>query len=94
MGKYLYRKLAHLKEKYHIIREIKGKGLMLGIELQIEGKSIYERCLKRGLLINCAHLNVLRIMPQLGVSKAEIDKAISILDKALKIENLKLKNIK
>ena len=94
MGKYLYKKLAHLKEKYHIIGEIKGKGLMLGIELHIEGKSIYERCLKRGLLINCAHRNVIRIMPQLGVTEREIDKAISILDKALKIENLKLKNIK
>lgn len=80
MGEYLYKKLSHLKEKYHIIKEIRGKGLMLGIELNKEGGPIYEGCLKKGLLINCTHGNVLRIMPRLGVSKAEIDKAMDILD--------------
>ncbi|MBL7085065.1 MAG: aspartate aminotransferase family protein [Candidatus Omnitrophica bacterium] len=83
MGAYLYKKLAHLKEKYHIIKEIRGKALMLGVELRKEGKSIYEQCLKRGLLINCTHGNVLRIMPQIGVSKKEIDKAMGILDSVL-----------
>jgi len=86
MGAYLYKKLAHLKEKYHIIKEIRGKGLMLGVELHKEGKSIYEQCLKKKLLINCTHQSVLRIMPQLAVSKREIDKAIGILDKILKNE--------
>ncbi|MCQ9208454.1 MAG: aminotransferase class III-fold pyridoxal phosphate-dependent enzyme, partial [Omnitrophica bacterium] len=85
MGAYLYKKLAHLKEKYHIIEEIRGKGLMLGVQLYQEAKPIYERCLKEKLLINCTQGTVLRIMPQLGVSKKEIDKAITILDEALAI---------
>lgn len=84
MGEYLYKKLTHLKGKYHIIKEIRGKGLMLGMELGREGKSIYEQCLEKGLLINCAHENVLRIMPRLGVSKSEINKAVKILDSVLK----------
>ena len=83
MGAYLYKKLAHLKEKYHIIKEIRGKGLMLGVELSKEGRPIYEQCFKKRLLINCTHTNVLRIMPQLGVTKTEIDKAICILDNVL-----------
>ncbi|MBU4140508.1 MAG: aspartate aminotransferase family protein [Candidatus Omnitrophica bacterium] len=85
MGEYLYKKLAHLKGKYHIVKEIRGKGLMLGMELGREGKSIYEQCLEKGLLINCAHENVLRIMPRLGVSKSEINKAVRILENVLKM---------
>ena len=84
MSKYLYKKLLYLKEKYRIIKSIKGKGLMLGVELSVEGAPIYERCLKGGLLINCTHINVLRIMPRLGVTKTEINKAIGILDSAFK----------
>ena len=63
-------------------QEIRGKGLMLGIELTIEGKAIYAKCLNKGLLINCTHGNVLRIMPQLGVTEGEIDQAMKILDKS------------
>ncbi len=85
-GAYLYKKLEHLKEKYRIIKEIRGMGLMLGLELRQEGRPIYQACLKKGLLINCTHSNVLRIMPQLGVKISEIDKAIGILDKVLKRE--------
>lgn len=80
MGKYLYEKLAGLQEKYPaLIKEIRGKGLMLGIELTREGKSIYEKCLSSGLLINCTHEKVLRIMPQLAVRKSEIGRAMKIL---------------
>jgi predicted acetylornithine/succinylornithine family transaminase len=84
MGEYLYKKLAHLKAKYNIIKEIRGKGLMLGVELNQDGKSIYAGCLKNGLLINCTQNTVLRIMPQLGVSEGEIDEAVGILEKVLK----------
>jgi acetylornithine/succinyldiaminopimelate/putrescine aminotransferase len=55
--------------------------LVAGVELTIEGEDIYKDCLKEGLLINCTQDTVLRIMPPLTVNKAEIDKAISILDK-------------
>ncbi len=83
MGEYLYKKLAHLKEKYPIIKEIRGKGLMLAVELHQKGKPIYQGCLKKGLMINCTHENVLRIMPQLAVTKKEIDQAVGILDGVL-----------
>jgi len=83
MGEYLAGKLGELKNKKSIIKEIRGKGLMLGVELTIPGKEIVEKCFKEGLLINCTHDKVLRIMPGMIVTKKQIDKAIEILDKVI-----------
>jgi acetylornithine/N-succinyldiaminopimelate aminotransferase len=79
MGEYLFAQLNALKEGNSLIKEIRGLGLMVGVELNIEGKSVVEKCAEKGLLINCTHGNVLRFMPALNVSKKEIDKAIGIL---------------
>src|SRR3989344_3801973 len=84
MGIYLFKKLQELKEKHSVIREVRGIGLMTGLELGREGKNIYKACLKRGLLINCTQGNVLRIMPPLVVSKQQIDRGIKILDEVLR----------
>ena len=81
MGKYLKKKLEALKKRYHFIKEIRTVALIVGVELSIKGEDIYKECLKEGLLINCTQDTVLRIMPPLNVTKAEIDKAVSILDK-------------
>ncbi len=82
MGEYLFSKLEGLKNKFpSIINDIRGIGLMAGVELSIEGKPIVEESIKKGLLINCTHDKVLRLMPALNITKKEIDKAISILGK-------------
>lgn len=83
LGAYLQKRLNELKKKYGIIREVRGVGLMVGVELMADGKKIYEQCLKRGLLINCTQGNVLRVMPPIIVNKAQIDHAIAILDNVL-----------
>lgn len=83
MGEYLFAKLNNLKEKYPVIKEVRGLGLMAGVELDIEGKGIVEKCIETGLLINCTHAKVLRLMPALNITKKEIDKAIGILKSAL-----------
>ncbi|MCM8801526.1 MAG: aspartate aminotransferase family protein [Candidatus Omnitrophica bacterium] len=80
MGKYLFLKLNTLKDKYSIIKEVRGMGLMVGIELNIEAERIVQDCIKEGLLINCTQTKVLRIMPALNVTKKEINQAIKILD--------------
>ncbi len=82
-GRYLRGKLQGLKDRYPFITEIRGSGLMWGIQLSRAGKPVVEECLKRGLLINCTHDTVLRIMPSLRVSTGEIDKAVKILGRAL-----------
>jgi predicted acetylornithine/succinylornithine family transaminase len=81
MGVYLKKKLEGLKKKYHFVKEIRTVALIIGVELSVKGEDIYKECLKEGLLINCTQETILRIMPPLNVTKAEIDKAISILDK-------------
>lgn len=84
MGEYLVKKLNELKQKNQIIKEIRGKGLMIGAELDKEDASgITDECIKEGLLINCTQKNVLRVMPPLTVKKADIDTAIEKLEKAL-----------
>jgi len=83
MGEYLLLLLAALKDRYEIIEEVRGIGLMAGVELNIEGKAIVEKCMQNGLLINCTHDKVLRLMPALNVTKKEIDKAIAILNRIL-----------
>ncbi|MEG6616942.1 acetylornithine transaminase [Peptococcaceae bacterium 1198_IL3148] len=83
MGQYFKDKLKFLAGKYQQIKEIRGAGLMIGVELTVEGKEIVNRCRQQGLLINCANNNVLRFLPPLIIKQADIDQAIEILDQAL-----------
>ncbi len=85
-GSYLFKKLHELKKRHPMVREVRGMGLMAGIELEIDGKNIYEECLKRKLLINCTQSNVLRLMPPLVVKEKEIDRAIQILEEVIAAE--------
>lgn len=83
-AKYFYAKLEALKNKYSFITEIRGIGLMIGIQLDKPGKDIAASCLKKGLIINCTHETVLRIMPPLIIGKKDIDAAVKILDEVFK----------
>jgi acetylornithine aminotransferase len=80
MGRYLKDRLEQLKNKYDFISEVRGQGLILGMELTIEGGDLVVAAMEQGLLINCTVGNVLRFVPPLIVSKSEIDEAIKILD--------------
>lgn len=83
MGMYFMTKLERLKRKHGVIRDLRGKGLMIGAELSIEGQEIVNGCIKRGLLINCTSGNVLRFVPPLVVTRKQIDQGIEILDTVL-----------
>ncbi len=92
VGSYLSTKLLDLKDKYRVIGEVRGKGLMLGMELVKEKKEpagtevlkLFEATKKRGLLIGKGGLygNVVRITPPMTVEKPQIDVAVKILDQA------------
>jgi predicted acetylornithine/succinylornithine family transaminase len=82
MGQYLRAELLKLKEKYLLINDVRGLGLMIGVELNKEGKMIVDECFAQGLIINCTQGNILRIMPALNVTRKEINKAMHILNKA------------
>ena len=83
MGAYLTEKLEQLKGKYSFIKEIRGLGLIIGVELDIEGGPLVVKAMERGLLMNCTVGNVLRFVPPLIVTRVEIDEAMTILDEVL-----------
>lgn len=82
-GKYLTEKLEELKAKHSVIEDIRGIGLIQGIELSIEGIGVVNKCMEKGLLLVGAGSNVVRFVPPLIISKKEIDEAMDILDSAL-----------
>lgn len=83
MGKYLVKGLEALKKRFPFIRDIRGKGLLIGVELDIEGSKIAEACMLEGLLMNCTAAKVLRFVPPLTIKKFEIDRGLAILEKVL-----------
>ena len=83
MGEYLTKKLKGLAKGFKFIKEVRGKGLLIGMELTIDGKNVVNSCIERGLLINCTMNNILRFLPPLIISKNEVDEAVEVLGKAL-----------
>jgi acetylornithine/N-succinyldiaminopimelate aminotransferase len=82
-GDYLCRQLEKLKSRHATIREIRGKGLLLGVLLDQPGAPVVKACMERGYLINCVQENILRLAPPLIVSREEIDGLIGCLDEVL-----------
>jgi predicted acetylornithine/succinylornithine family transaminase len=68
-----------LREKCPLITDVRVKGTMIGVELAIEGAAIVDACLKRGLLINCTHQTVLRLLPALTIAEEQIDDGCGII---------------
>jgi len=83
LGKYFKEQLEKLQTKHSIVKEVRGKGLMIGMELRFEVFSVILKAAERGVLILDAGRNVLRFLPPLVITKKQIDKAISVLDLVL-----------
>jgi acetylornithine aminotransferase/acetylornithine/N-succinyldiaminopimelate aminotransferase len=79
IGNYFFSKLKEVKEKFSSVQEVRGKGLILGMELKMDGSSIVKEMMQRGFLINCTMGNVLRFLPPLIVTKEEVDQLIEAL---------------
>jgi len=83
MGEKFLRGLNDLKSKHKIIREIRGKGLMIGVELKFEVKDILMEGIKKGLLLLYSGRNILRLLPPLVISDEDVTKSLQILDELL-----------
>ena len=83
LGGYFKDKLEALQTKYKIVKEVRGLGLMLGMELRYEVRNIILKTMDRGVLILDAGRNVLRFLPPLVIEKEQIDKTISVLDEVI-----------
>lgn len=83
-GEYFKNELLKLQEKYpDKVTDVRGCGLMLGMEVAGEGKPIVESCLANNVIVNCTAGNVIRIVPPLIISREKIDIVVAALDKAL-----------
>jgi len=83
MGAYFMGRLNEMKKRHACVKEVRGLGLIIGVELDRPGAPVLEACVQRGFLINCAQEKVLRFVPPLVVAKKEIDRLIDALDSVL-----------
>lgn len=81
---YIKEKLNELKNKYNVIDEIKGIGLLIGIRINTNPKEFMNLCFKKGLLVVTAGTNVIRLLPPLNVTIQEIDESLNILELVMK----------
>ncbi len=89
MGKKFREGLEELKEKHTMIREIRGKGLMIGIEMKFEVRDILMALIKKGILMLYSGRNILRILPPLVISEDDVTKVLHVLDFILTEEEQK-----
>ena len=75
--------LLQLAAKFGFIREVRGEGLIVGMELTVEGKPYVEAALRQGLIINCTHDCVLRLLPPFIVTERQVEEATKILRQVL-----------
>lgn len=83
MGQYLKDELEKIKDNHEVIAEVRGCGLMVGIELTEPGAKYVDKLREKGFLINCTADKVLRLVPPLIIKKEEIDEFVKALDETL-----------
>jgi len=83
-GGYFMNKLDALRKKHPVIKDVRGRGLLIGVELDCEAAGIIKRCMDRGILVASAGAQVLRFVPPLIVTEQDIDRLVEILDEILR----------
>jgi len=79
MGDYLGKGLSECKERHHVVRDVRGLGLLQGVEVEIDAKRVVSDCLRRGILINATGDHVMRFVPPLIITQTEIDRLLEVL---------------
>jgi len=80
IGYFFMQKLEDIKRKHSIVREVRGKGLMIGFELKFDIRNILMNGIKKNLLILYSGRNILRFLPPLVITKEQVSKAVDTLD--------------
>jgi predicted acetylornithine/succinylornithine family transaminase len=86
LSRWLFKRLEALREALPIIREIRGRGFMVGIELAKPGRPVADACREQGLLVNCTQGTVIRLLPAMTITKAQLERAIGIFERVLRTE--------
>ena len=80
---YLQERLWSLRKDHPVVQDVRGKGLLVGLDLTVEGNSIVKACLERGVLINCTFDHILRMVPPLVVTRQDVDRLVQVLDEVM-----------
>jgi acetylornithine/N-succinyldiaminopimelate aminotransferase len=79
MGEYLSKGLSECKDRHHLVRDVRGLGLLQGMEVEMDAKTVVGDCLKRGFLVNAVGEHVLRFIPPLIITQPEVDRLLEVL---------------
>lgn len=83
-GTYAMNRIRSLTKDWDAVKEVRGKGLMIGVELNFEGADVVEKMMEKGVLSNCASGNVMRLVPPLIITEDELDTLIDVLLESIK----------
>jgi acetylornithine/succinyldiaminopimelate/putrescine aminotransferase len=83
VGRHFEQRLHAIKARHAIVKEVRGKGLMWGLDLTIEGAPVVKAALEHGVVVNRTSETVIRLLPPLVITEAEADEALGRLDAAL-----------
>ena len=79
-GRRLRDRLERIAEEYDEVVEVRGEGLMFGVELTVPARPIVEEALRRGVMMNCVQGNVLRFLPPLILTESQVNEGMDVLD--------------
>ncbi len=82
-SEYLFGRLEEMASKYSIVREVRGRGVMVGMELDRPGAAVYQFCLDKRVRLNCTHERVVRLLPAINIPRDILDEGLAVLDEAL-----------
>ncbi|HQE81286.1 MAG TPA: aminotransferase class III-fold pyridoxal phosphate-dependent enzyme, partial [Syntrophorhabdaceae bacterium] len=81
IGRYLYEGLMVLKKRFPFIVDVRGMGLILGIELSINGDEVLREFINEGVILNCTKGNILRLLPPLIITRDDVDLFLEIAER-------------
>jgi predicted acetylornithine/succinylornithine family transaminase len=84
LGELFRRRLTALQEECELIREVRVAGVMIGVELTVDGTPLVKACMDRQVLINCTHGTVLRLLPAMNLTSAQAEEACDVLAEVLR----------
>jgi acetylornithine/succinyldiaminopimelate/putrescine aminotransferase len=80
LGERFRQRFEALKARCPLVQAVRIKGVMIGLELTVDGAAVVRGCLERRLLVNCTHSTVIRLLPALTLTDAEFDEGCSVLE--------------
>ena len=83
-SEYTFERLNDMARRLRIIKDVRGRGLMIGVELHKPGDGVFRHCLENRVRINCTHETVLRLLPALNVPREALDKGLDVLEDGIR----------